>query len=442
MSASKSSLGNILTNFALQPLNLIVAIIVARTLGPEDKGIFTYVTLITGLFVPIVLLGFNAGSLYYISTNRYQFRNSFLSAQIIGFLHGCFAAFLIWILWKFQWLGETGNSLDSTVIYFIMIFAPFTGLNLTLYTTLRGASRFKTVNVLQIISGVLNAAALSLFVIILQMGLAGALYALFFMKVILNLLFIIFIIRMFSIKFVIVSSYIRLSYQYGIRSWLGNIANRANAKLDHVILSYFASASTLGIYSVAYNYTSLLTQPLNGIMPVLFNKIAAGKNKEGRAHITELVHKSMLWIAVPISLVLGISSEWLIPLLYGEAFAVSPAVILILLPGIISFMVTRRCLTKYLGASGFPGKTSIIQATGALFGLIFYLIFIPSLGIVGAALGTTLAFILAALQAYYYYRNDIYPQATQLFNMKWRDVLWMRGKILEALPIRIKNLIN
>ena len=413
----------------MQPINILIGIFVTRTLGPESKGIYTYAIIVSALFVPIFLLGFNAGMRYHIIKGKYSSTESFFSAQIVGIINGISLSMLVFFLWNYNLLGVTGNALDRSYLYIILIIIPFSSLNLIIDSVLKANSLFRVINFNQILNGIISGLSLIFFVFFLDLGLEGAFYSILTIKALYVLILIIYVNTLLKTRITLNIPFIKDSYHYGFRTWLGTIANQANAKLDHFLLSLFADSQILGLYTVAYNYSSLFTQPINGILPVLFNKIAITKDKGERKRITEQVHRSMLWVTLPLSVFMALISQWLIPFIYGAEFYDSFRVVQLLVPGVLSYLVTRRCIDKYLGASGMPEKSSYVQMTAAIIGLLLFVVLIPSYGMLGAAVGTSLSFIISTFQAYYYYKSDIKPDSASLFKLNLNDLTWVSTRI-------------
>lgn len=413
----------------MQPLNILIGIFVTRTLGPESKGIYTYAIVLSALFVPIILMGFNAGLRYYLVKGKYPAFDAFFSAQLIGLVHGIVLSFGVFMLWSWGLLGATGKALDSTYLMILLIAIPFSSLNLIIDSVLRGNSLFRVINVNQILNGIVSGLSLLGFVLILDLGLTGAFYSFLVIKGLYVLVLAVYVNVQLKTRLIVNVPFIKDSYAFGFRTWLGAVANQANAKLDHFLLSVFAEPQVLGLYTVAYNYASLLIQPINGILPVLFNRIAIMTSSKDRKWITEQVHRSMLWVALPLSVAIALLSQWLIPLIYGEDFYASSKIVGILVPGVLTYLITRRCIDKYLIASGMPEKSSFVQITAAISGTLLLLLFIPGYGMVGAAVGTSLSFLIATFQAYLYYKRDTSPHKVQLFHLKLKDLTWIYTRI-------------
>ena len=88
----------------------------------------------------------------------------------------------------------------------------------------------------------------------------------------------------------------------------------------------------------------------------------------------------------------------------------------------------------YFSASGRPEKTSLIEVVGAVASALFYFTLIPSLGVAGAAIGTSLAYIVVAIVAVVFFRRDTDPVGS-LFRTTGADLAWATGLIRDSLVI-------
>ncbi|MCA9334673.1 polysaccharide biosynthesis C-terminal domain-containing protein, partial [Candidatus Saccharibacteria bacterium] len=99
------------------------------------------------------------------------------------------------------------------------------------------------------------------------------------------------------------------------------------------------------------------------------------------------------------ALLLALVSPLLLPLLFGIEFrdAVLPAIILLIAIVILGF---NYVLSDGLRGLGYPGTTSIAELAGAMTTVIGLVLFLPLLGIYGAAVVSVLSYAIVALVLY------------------------------------------
>lgn len=436
--AVKSSVGNFVTQLLIFPLTIITGILVSRLLGVEGKGNYAYLLLIGKSLLPILYLGFGSGLHYYISNKTYQFKESFFSFSVVAIGIGIFTALIIYILHSLQYLGEVGNSIDKYYYLFMFLLLPLNSFYFFNYLALSADFKFKIVNYIQLTkSFVLSLSLLSL-LFLFDLGLLGTLYALIIEGVVSSIIILFYIVKNYRIVLNINLKFIKASYNYGVKSWVGTLAQQSNDRLDQILISFWASPQLLGLYSVAFSIVSMVNFLPNAIAPVFFNLTAASKDKEAEVKLTGRIHRVLLIVVGTVSIGVALSSDYLVSWLYGEAFGDAAIPLKILIPGMLAFAITRRIVSKYLASKGMPMKTSFIQGFGAIVGVILYFVLIPKHDIIGAAWASTIAYMASAVLAVIIFTKVIRPNKAYLFRLSWSDIQWLL-KIMKPLWFSILN---
>ena len=437
MKAVKDSVHNLATALAKYPLTIISSIVVTRFLGAENKGIYVYLIMISSVILPISFIGIGNGIQYYISNKTYKVKDVFFTSTVIGVLTGIFVSFLIWGLWSTQYFGKAGNAASFIVLLPFLIGIPLDGILYTSRFLLISDSKFQINNNIALGIALLSSVLLIVFVTISSDKLIAAAIAINAVKVVYLIVMMYYIYRIYTPAMKWDYGYARKTYIYGAKSWLGNISARANDKLDQLIIGMFVSPAQLGIYSVSYAVVNLLLIPSNALSPVLFNKISQVKSLEKSSEIAAQVHRSLFLTIFILCIGLGAIGYWLIGLMYGVEFQDAYYPMLILMPGILFYSVSRRVLQKFLSANGFPFKTSMVQFVAAVVGTIAYILLIPKFGIIGGAIGSTLAYLTSTIVAYSITKNML-KRHFGFFSFSMNDINWIKIRLLELLKFKSK----
>lgn len=429
MSGTKKSMGNFLTLLVLFPLTIAVNIVVTRILGPSEKGIFSFLLLLGEAMLPVLYLGFGVGVIFYVSAEKYKPKSVVISLLAIGLVKGILITGFIYFLWSNGMLGQTAKEIPPEAMLPILAVLPLSGIQTMSKQLFKGCSQFRLLNIITLVDQISNALLLLGLVVFTELALIGAIWAVVIKKIIATFLIIFILFRSHPPEWKINMSFIRDCYSYGIKAWVGNMATRANEKFDQLILGFFASSSLLGYYSVAYSLVRFLGFIPQAVAPVMFNMIAKTNDLKKSAHMLARVHRVLIILVGLMALALGISAYWLIPWLYGEAFRNAFIPFIILLPGMFTYMASRRIINKFLAANGMPGKTSIVEGVGAVVGMTCYLILIPLYDVIGAAVGSTLAYLVSTGLAHYFFRQLIPKGEVNLFRVGFNDLRWMWDKL-------------
>lgn len=430
--AARSVLGFQLANAILFPLGIITGIIVARLLGPENRGIYAYTAVVSHTLIPILYFGFGAGVRYYFANKEFKPKENIFSAYSVAFLVGLLASGIFLSLYYLDALGVLVQSTKREYIFFIVVAIPLDVMLLVSQNINMGTSSFKFLNTTTVLRGFSINFWLLLFVMVLGLDLYGALAANIINKF-LSLAYITYgIYKEFRFEIKIRVDFIKRSFNYGIRAWLGAVANQANANLDKLIISYVAEPAVLGVYTVSYSLVNLMNQPMAGVLPVLYNKVAEAKTKEEAIRLAAQTHRVMLVVSGSIGILIAILAPFLIPKLYGEKFSDAIIPLWILVPGVLVQAVTRRSGSKLMAARGMPLKNTIAQVGAAIVGVISYYFLIPPYGTTGAALGSTFAYftvVVITLVQLKQFAGDI---PLNYFGFYKEDYYWFRKKVAEA----------
>ncbi|MBS3082035.1 flippase [Candidatus Pacearchaeota archaeon] len=169
--------------------------------------------------------------------------------------------------------------------------------------------------------------------------------------------------------------------------------------IDSLFLGYFLDAKTVGLYSAAVTIISLFGIAPDLFMQLLFPlisfKFSEGK-KEIIRNLTQQVVKWIYLLNIPLFLLLFLFSEQWLWLLFGGEFLIAGNILKILCFGAI-FSSLVGVSTSLISISG---KTKLVLKDFLAFTIInilMNLLLVPSYGMVGAAIATTITQLFFAL---------------------------------------------
>jgi O-antigen/teichoic acid export membrane protein len=199
----------------------------------------------------------------------------------------------------------------------------------------------------------------------------------------------------------------------GFRGQLGNLATFFNYRLDVFMVNYFLDSTQVGFYAVGVLVTEALWQIPNAAGLALFPRTARTLN-EGAAEFTCFVLRQVLLVACVSGVALALLSPVVIPMVFGAQFSPSVAVIWWLLPGVIALSLAK-VICSDLAARGKPEFSSIFAVVSLGVTVILDLVLIPRMGIKGASLASSAAYVVdAALLAI---------ALKQVLRVSWRSFL-------------------
>lgn len=184
----------------------------------------------------------------------------------------------------------------------------------------------------------------------------------------------------------------------GLRSYLGVLLDLLLLRIDVYLIERLVPAATmahdLGLYQAGVRIAELILFVPSTLNAVLFAKAAA---REDVARVTLRGAKLSLWIGA-----LAVAGMWLIgqPLLvlfFGARFAGSFLPCLWILSGCAATCFASPLAGTLSGQHGYPRAILLAQLAALVVNVVANWILLPRLGIVGAAMASTLSYVVSAV---------------------------------------------
>ena len=432
--SSRAALGILGTRAGIYPVKIIVTLFVAPLLGTTNYGIYTYLILPGAVLLPLLLFGSASAIRFYVSKGELDAARVGFPALVLGLLHGALAAAVTLALWQAGWLGETGSSITLDMLAPVLYVLPLQGAGLTMNMVMVGESWFSAMNLYLLLNNLLPPLFLAALVIFGGLGLEGAIWTIFASNALLSVVAVGMIYFKYRPRSTIQLRMVAQFYGYGIRAWVGALANRASGRLDQFVLGFARAPGDLGVYRIAVMVAELLWIIPDAVSIPLFNRVSRSTSDHERVTITAKSHRVVLAVVVVAAVVLFFAGWWLLPRLLGEEYADAWWLMGLLIPGTVS-LVTSRILNMFFSATGRPEKASIVEVIGAIVSIAAYLALIPTFGVAGAAIGTSLAYIVIAVTSNQMFRSSIAPVKAHLFRTRWADMTWAAHLVRDSFGI-------
>ena len=188
---------------------------------------------------------------------------------------------------------------------------------------------------------------------------------------------------------------LRQALTFGLQIHVGAIFLFLNLRVDGYLVTYYAGLAALGVYSLAVTLAELVWLATDSLALVAL-KHQTNSDLQTGAAVTARVCRVNLALAAALGCGLAIVSYPLLQLGYGPEFVPAFVPLLILLPGIVMGSQWRP-IGAYLVKLGRPARISVINAAGVAVNLALNILLIPSIGITGAALATTVSYALVTV---------------------------------------------
>jgi O-antigen/teichoic acid export membrane protein len=173
---------------------------------------------------------------------------------------------------------------------------------------------------------------------------------------------------------------------------IASILRKISLQVDVLILAAIASTSAVGLFSAPYKIiqaTSLLPDTLTIALFPHFSRLAQCSYRE-LFHVYEKNLKFMCLLSVPIVVILSTLSQGIILLVYGERFANAHLALQILSVSLIFLFQTSQFVYLF-SALGKQRLFTVCSFGGLVVNIVLDFLLIPEYDFIGACFGTLVA---------------------------------------------------
>lgn len=431
--SAQSVLSNLGTNVYMTLSGLVISVLVARQLGPELKGEYNALLLISTLYAPLLVFGYSNGVLYYGIRELLDIRRYFWSGLSLIFLLSTAIIGVLIVLMEYGLLGSVIQGIDFSAKILLLSFIPIILSNVYFEKIMRSFHLFKASNKRLIIATSLMLLFYLAYTLIAGgMTLKAAIIGVLISHCSQFTFNIQFIIRKIKVKTMLSLNNIFLPWKYGIQVWMNQMIAKSNNKFDQIILSFLMSSGNFAIYVVGVSFSNLAIKLPESYINVFYNKMV-GKEVDFQLNTFKVLQRFTSTMVLCVCIALLLLSGYIIPLMYGNGFIDSVIVVAFYLPGVL-FQVLGRFNIKFYAAMGKPLKNSLVYLVGMLTSLPFYFILVPKYGIIGAAIASSIAYFAAYAFSFWQISKD--------FKVPLIDTLFFRKSDIPFWKVQIAQLRN
>ncbi|MBI2910179.1 MAG: oligosaccharide flippase family protein [Chloroflexi bacterium] len=395
MSIARNSATILVTQIISLGLGIFTSMVVARALGPSNRGVYFLVLSTTALVIGLANCGIDFTATYLLAKGKYRLKEVNANALIIVLVISAMVL-LVYLPGRGLLRDTLFRGIEEPFVLYALLMIPF-----ALYTRYWGAmmlglNRIWLMNQLEIATGVVGALCGFVVLVILGWGIWGLLGqgALFALALTAVRLFLVW--KIDGLKFGLNLKLLRESLHFGFRGQVGNFAGVILLRADSYIVNYFIGAVGVGYYSLASSLAqrlSMLTSPITTAANPVITR--SGREESGRLTAQVLRHSALLVIAGALALVAA--GPWLVPLLYGDEFlpAVEPLRILAL--GLIPETVALIIAVYITGQLGKPEIGSVVAWLDLILFVPLSMYLTGTMGFTGTALALSGTYLFDGL---------------------------------------------
>ncbi|MGB0721607.1 MAG: lipopolysaccharide biosynthesis protein [Gammaproteobacteria bacterium] len=398
---SRKTAHSLLTRFALLGSEFVVNVLVARVLGPEGRGLFAVANALSGAITQVGMLGLHNANTYFLARGGIAqgvlTANSLLIAVGIGLAGLCGAGAVA--LWAPEWLPVTG-----LLLLLALFNAPVQLLQFLLLGLLQGAQRVYRSNHIEVVArvtqivlvgGLILAGILApeslLAVAVVAAGLGAALAW--------------FSLSSADSRLRVCLADLRTSLGYGLKSYASAVLGFLVLRTDVLLINWFLGSEQTGQYAVAVTLINGLYVLPTTLSHMAFIKLVSVPEWADRLRLVIRVCGLSALLMTLTVLGAAWAASGIFPLLFGEAFAGAAGAFVCLLPGLWIWSI-ETVIRKLYTTDGYASWVVWAWACAFLTNIVLNIVLIPRMGIVGAAMASSIALGVVALWTFIAFLRD------------------------------------
>lgn len=362
-------------------------IVVARSLGPDQKGAYVVTFLLLGQTLAVGSFGVPHALVYFLSSNRIT------RAEAAGhfLLMSAFAAVLLIV--PYAVIAVVGadrlfKGVDPATLLALGVLILPALATANAAGVLRGLGRLDLFNLLRLVDAVLAFGLLFLALVVLGAGLRGAVIAGAVATMLSGTVAVALVLGAVGTRPSLSVASMPAAVRFGLRSYLTVLLQLTERKLDLFLLAWFLPIETaawqIGVYTTAVALAELPRTVSAAVSTVLLPRLA-GADARTSARTVPLVSRHLMALNLAFGAVLVAAGHPLIRFLYGPSFLPAYVPFLLLLPGVVMAGAWNVFEAEMVGR-GRPLRLSMFSGVTLGLNVALNLVAIPRWGIVGAAL--------------------------------------------------------
>lgn len=364
-------------------LGMVTGVLIARTLQPEGRGIYAVIATTAGAAIVVGHLSLEKSQIA-LWVDRSRHRSLIANGLILGVLLGSVSA--LGALLLISVIGSPGGF----TLWGLALFAvPFGAAAINLNGVLLLQARLDDLNRKTLLCALVQCVPILVLAAVGQVTITSVIIC-WALSTALPFVLAVRALRPIDLRWDtgLMRRQLSLSSRYHV-GWVGLYFI---VTIDILLLNAMDSPATVGLYTVAVTILALTYIPGETITQIVLPRQAAGEVQDAQQITARAFRLNLLIASTFVALLAGVS-PWLIPVVYGQAFAGSVAPLLALAPGTVAMTLVRP-LEQYLVRLERPSTMTAISVCALTTNVLLNLAMIPRWGAVGAALASSAAYIL------------------------------------------------
>ena len=413
--ALRDTLGILGTRVIWSVMGVVSGVILARWLGPHDRGILALALLLPSTVLTLVKLGVSQATVFFINRKEASVDQVASNSVLLALVLGLVSSIVVWEL-RDNMLQSVIGPIPTWALLLALVRVPLLLLDNYLYSILQATGQFGLYNRRLLQSEGIRLLLVVIFVMGLNLGLAAAVAIYTFIGLV-NIAWLMFNMRE-RIRFSLSPDFalLRRMLSFGVRSYVQVVTAHLLLRIDIYMVQHFLGPAHTAFYALALHFTELVLEVPQAIGLVLYPKLAALPEQEVH-RLTAQTCRRTLMVTVPAAVALALLGPWIITLWYGAPYAPAGEPLPFAAIGVVAMSIFV-IITRDFTARQKQRVNTVAGLLALVTNVVLNVILIPTQGIVGASLATAVAYTAACVILIHFFLRES--------GLRWWDVVLPR----------------
>ena len=394
----------------------LASIIINRSLGPANKGVFTLIITLSTFAVMFFEFGLPVSNIYFYGKKKISFNDLFHNSFFLYILFSIFAilAAYLFIIYNKNIIYK---NISWNIIFLVFILIPCEFSVRIFRGFIKALQKYKLILLITLFSASFTLIGSVVVLVILKKGVKQLLFIIILNAFISTLIIFWNIKNDFIYKITLSIKKIKKIINYGFKNYLFQTTGYLHSRLHFFLIAYFLNPYYVGLYSLSVNTAELLKELPISLNTILIPKISSNK-KEDVIYIINKGTRFTVFTSFLCALFFLIFGQFFINFFYSEKFTLSYLPLIILLPGIILYNPIELLGSYFNLHLGKPMINFWVHFSSLILNLVLNIVLIPKYKIMGAAIAAAFSYSINALIQYSLYMKFTKVKPAELFIIK------------------------
>jgi len=411
------------SNLMVTFCNLAIGVILTRLLGAAGFGLYSAIIVVPVMVIGFTQLGIRRSAIYHIG-NKILPEDHIISALFLLLL---WTSALSIIICGFVYFFSESQPFDPLIIVLVLLTIPLLLTNVFAGGVFLGKEDIKRASIINAGPTIMTLLLTILFVWGLKMSVLGAFISIALAN---------FIMFFITYRIIIVQFRYNITWKYhegimksmvklGIVHAIAIFFMQLNYRLDILMLKKLSTLEEVGFYSLAMQIAEQLWHIPYAIESIVLSRSANTTDDKFVHRTVASIFRVSLLVGLLSGLVIFFIAPFLVPLVFGQAFVKSVAMIQVVLPGIL-ILVGFRILNSRLTGMGKPQIAIYTFMPALVINFILNLFLIPRFGGIGAAWSTNVSYAAGSIIFVILYSRMVKMPLREIFRYRSSDFYFFR----------------